>query len=357
MKLSKEDYDKLSKEDKQYFVNRPEATDAIQASYKVLFNKCDDGEIDYYYTDEVGENKRHDRRFNIKKYKTKTDKNKYIYARINKNGPKSDIDQQIKDLKCDDSYRKITDIQSIEDIASGKGKILELLKDALTGKISELIVAHKNILGTTYDTIINALKDYSQASLINQNLQNWSIDKIYTEAGVQVNINIDNMINVQQNNIQQTNIQQQNNILQADDNSQYKTYRPFVFDWNTIVSVQGTKENKYLPEKMTIAQAKKINRKYLEATLPDIFDDFAAESNTQWESRYRYCTNALTGKMKPPKEKQIRLKAWMDAQKIRYHSCRLGEYQESKLSDLPKWEWYDLEVFPVAELEDDDNAF
>lgn len=68
VKLSKEDYDKMSNEEKQHFVCRSEAVKALKISHVSLFKKCDLGEIDYYYTDEVGENARNDRKFNVGKY-------------------------------------------------------------------------------------------------------------------------------------------------------------------------------------------------------------------------------------------------------------------------------------------------
>lgn len=70
VKLTKEDYLKLTPEEKTLFIKRDEALQIIipKMGPITLNRKADDGEIDFYYTDDVGENRRHDRKYNIKKY-------------------------------------------------------------------------------------------------------------------------------------------------------------------------------------------------------------------------------------------------------------------------------------------------
>lgn len=204
VKLTKEAYEQLTVEEKANYVGRTEAEKLSGRCYKTLQDLAENNKIDYYMTDEVGTMKKREWRFNIKKYMEGDSKHTVVYARIAKNGPEEDLKKQISDVKCEGIHIDITDIDDKDNMK--RPGIQKLLKLSCDGKISELIIAHENILGVLYQLINECIEKQSKGKMVDRNITDWSKDKVYPP----IVINITNNIT---NNIDNSTTNNTNNII------------------------------------------------------------------------------------------------------------------------------------------------
>lgn len=326
-----------------------EAAEKIGVSVDTIRRMCNDGRLEF-----IQNTPKSHRRINITKYMEEQKANqakKYIYARINTNGPQSELDKQIADLKCDeDEYLKMTDIESKENIL--KVNALELAKLALTGKMSELVIAHKNIIGDVIYEIVKAGLDKPSVNgkIIDKNLPEWAVDKIYPPA---ININIivgdNNSVNNSTNTNNTAQINSNNNVAQQvnsnntnanNTNANNSIANSNNNTTNNMVRVIGDDNQ---PIKMSLSEAKKQNKKLYDFALP-IPDEYKLETYDRWIRRCATIRKYMSGTMTLlPGQEQL-IKTWINAQKNMYHSSCLENERIDILSDIPNWDWYRIEL-------------
>ena len=125
------------------YVKRKEALEVLGICYKTLYKIADNKEID---TAKLGSNTV----YNVNKYLrdhniSKINKKKICYCRVSSHKQKEDLERQINYMKKAYPYHEI-----ITDIASGlnyeREGLKKLIRYALKGEISEVVIAYKDRL-------------------------------------------------------------------------------------------------------------------------------------------------------------------------------------------------------------------